>query len=106
MADGQRLTLQETAEFTAQIDDIVQRHSMDVILPVLAGIFDGIAKDPCAFERTISNVRLAKSDSLGLTIPTFTVLFQIQNENEESEYVLLLWIQENNPLDEVTGPLI
>jgi hypothetical protein len=99
MAD--RHTLVETEEFTAQIDDIVTRHSMDVILLVLAGLLDGIAKNPRAFGRTIRNIRCARSDSLGLTIPTFTVLFQIENEGQEDECVLLAWIQENSTLDEI-----
>jgi hypothetical protein len=100
MPDG-HTELVETEEFTAQIDDIVARHSMNVILPVLAGLFDGIAKNPRAFGRTIGHLRCARSDSLGLTIPTFTVLFQIQNEGQENEHVLLGWIQENSALDEI-----
>lgn len=101
--EARRLTLQETDEFTAQLDEIVARHSIDVILPVLSGLFDGIAKTPRAFEKTTWNTRRARSDSLGITIPTFTVVFQIQNEGREDEYVLLLWIQENNPADEIMG---
>jgi hypothetical protein len=99
------LTLQETEEFSLQIDAIVKRHSGDVILPVLSGLMDGIAKNPQAFDRTTWNTRITKSDSLGLTIPTFTVFFQIQNEGQADEFVLLLWIQENNPADEIMGTL-
>lgn len=104
MADEpRRFTLQETEEFSLQIDEIVARHSRDVILPVLAGIFDGIAKNPKMFEQALWKVRIAKIDPLGLTVPTFTVVFQIQNENQKDEYVLLLWIQENDPADEIMG---
>jgi hypothetical protein len=101
--EPRRSTLQETAEFSAQIDEIVARHSREVILPVLTGLLDGIAKNPKVFERATWNVRVAKSDPLGLTVPTFTVVFQIQNEEQEDEYVLLLWIQENDPADEIMG---
>ena len=94
MPDEQRrLTLQETEEFSGEIDAVVKRHSRDVILPVLSGLLDGIAKNPRAFGRTSWNTRIAKSDPLGLTIPTFSIVFQIQNEDEKDEYVLLLWIR-------------
>jgi hypothetical protein len=100
--DNARLfSLQETEEFSGQIDSIVKRHSRDVILPVLSGIFDGISRNPRAFDRTTWNTRIAKSDPLGLTIPTFTIVFQMQNEGEKDEYVLLLWIRENDPTDEL-----
>src|SRR5579864_9382527 len=99
--EPRRLTLQETEEFSLQMDDIVARHSREVLLPVLAGVFDGIAKNPKVFEQATWNVRIAKSDPLGLTMPTFTVVFQIQNEGQQDEYVLLLWIQENDPADEI-----
>src|SRR2546425_9056092 len=95
--EPRQLTLQETEEFSGQIDEIVKRHSRDVILPVLAGLFDGIAKHPRAFDRTTWNTRIAKSDPLGLTIPTFKIVFQLQNEGGKDEYVLLLWIHEDNP---------
>jgi hypothetical protein len=75
--DARRFSLQETEEFSGEIDEIVKRHSRDVILPVLSGIFDGIAKNPRVFDKTSWNTRIAKSDPLGLTIPTFTVVFQI-----------------------------
>lgn len=94
--------LVEADEFTAQLDDIVQRHSREVIVPVLAAIFDGISRRPSAFPQTLWGTRLARSDSLGLTIPTFRVIFQIQDEGKESEYVLLLWIQEDTTFEEVT----
>jgi hypothetical protein len=101
--EPRRSTLQETAEFSAQIDEIVACHSREVILPVLSGILDGIAKNPMAFDQATWNVRIAKSDPLGLTVPTFTVVFQIQNQGQNDEYVLLLWIQENDPADEIMG---
>jgi hypothetical protein len=102
MADEQRLlSLQETEEFSGELDAIVKRHSREVILPVLSGMFDGIAKNPRAFGRTSWNTRIAKSDPLGLTVPTFSIIFQLQNEGEKDEYVLLLWIRENDPTDDV-----
>src|ERR1035441_1026252 len=101
--ERRRLTLQEMEEFSLQIDEIVARHSPDIILPVLSGLLDGIATNPRALDKTTWNTRIVKSDSLGLTVPTFTVFFQIQNEGKDDEFVLLLWIQENNPVDEITG---
>jgi hypothetical protein len=100
---GERRELFETEEFTAQFDEIVQHHSRAVIVPVLTGLLDGIAKDPQSFERTTWNTRLAKSDSLGLTIPTFSIVFQIQHEGENNESVLLLWIQEHSTFGEIVG---
>ena len=102
MAERHR-ELVETEEFTAQLDEIVRRHSADVIVPVLAGILDGIAKKPSAFPQTLWGTRLARSDNLGLTIPIFRIIFQIQEEGTENERVLLLWIQEDPTLDEITG---
>ena len=93
--------MQDTEEFSAQLDAGIARHSREVILPVLEGICDGIAKNPRAFPAAIGTIRVAKSDSLGLTVPTFTVIFQIQRDGEPDEFVLMLWIQENDPIDEV-----
>src|SRR5436309_560651 len=102
MPEGLRELL-ETLEFTAQFDEIVQRHSREVIVPVLTGLLDGIARNPQSFERTTWNVRLARSDSLGLTISTIRIVFQILDEGEGSEHVLLLWIQEDSTFDEIVG---
>jgi hypothetical protein len=103
MSDQRRRELREADEFTAQYDAIVQRHSRDVIEPVLIGVMDSIAKDPHAFGKTTWNTRLAKSDNLGLTIPTFKIVFQIEDEGKDSEYVFLLWIQEDSTFDEIVG---
>src|ERR1700693_2715462 len=62
MPEGRRELL-ETPEFTAQFDEIVQRYSRDVIVPVLTGLFDGIAKNPQSFGKTTWHTRLARSDS-------------------------------------------
>jgi hypothetical protein len=102
MPEGRR-ECKETEEFTAQFDEIVQRHSREVIVPVLTGLLDGIARSPQSFEKTTWNTRLARSDSLGLTIPTFRIVFQILDEGQDSEYVLLLWIQEDSTFDEIVG---
>jgi hypothetical protein len=98
-----RRELLETPEFTAQFDEIVQHHSMAVIVPVLTGLLDGIAKSPQSFERTIGSWRLARNDSIGLTIPTFRIVFQILDEGQDSEHVLLLWIQEDSTFEEIIG---
>ncbi len=99
--EPRRFTLQETEEYSGEIDRIVNKHSRNVIVPVLAGMYDGIAKNPRAFGKTSWNTRIAKSDPLGLTVPTFTIVFQIQNEGEKDEYVLLLWIREDDPTDDI-----
>jgi hypothetical protein len=100
-----RRELIETAEFSAQFDAIVKRHSANVIVPVLTGLLDGIAKNPQVFGKTSWNTSLARSDSLGLTIPTFRIVFQIQDEGKDTECVLLLWIQEDSAFEEITGLL-
>lgn len=102
--ETRRFSLQEAEEFSAELDEIVRRHSMDITLPVLSGLFDGIARNPGVFDRTSWHTRIAKSDPLGLTIPTFTICFQIQNEGEKDEYVFLLWIRENDPIDDIMRP--
>ena len=103
MSDQHRYrTLVEAPEYTAQFDDILSRHSINVIAPVLAGLAWGIATNPRAYSRTISNLYVAKSRSLGLTIPTFMILFQIQNEGEENEQVLLCWIEEISTAEEIS----
>jgi hypothetical protein len=99
--EPRRLTLQETPEYSQEVDVIVARYSRDVILPVLAGLLDGISKNPRVFDQTTWNTRIAASDPLGLTVPTFKIVFQIQNEGDRDEYVLLLWIHENDPGEEV-----
>src|SRR5260370_29388823 len=102
----QRRELLQTLEFTAQFDEVVQHHSRDVIEPVLTGLLDGIARSPQSFSRTIGNWRLARSDSLGLTIPTFRIVFEILDEGKEDSercIILLLWIQEDSTFDEILG---
>lgn len=99
-------TLVELPEFSAQLDDIVQKYSEDVIGPVLAGLFWGIATNPRAYGRTTGRIYIAKSRSLGLAIPTFRIFFQIQNPDTEDEHVLLCWIEETNTSDEITEYLM
>jgi len=93
----------ESPEYTAQFDSIIQKHSEGVIGPVLRGLLWGIATNPKAYDQTTWNICIAKSRSLGLTIPTFSLLFQIQHEDTEEERVLLCWIEETNTIDEITG---
>jgi hypothetical protein len=38
----------ETLEYTAQFDEIVARHTLDVVGPILTGLVEGIAKTPRA----------------------------------------------------------
>jgi hypothetical protein len=99
-------TLEELPEYTAQFDSIVQRYSEEVIGPVLAGLMWGIATNPQAYNQTTWNIRIAKSRSLGLTIPTFRIFFQLLNEGKESERVLLCWIEETNTIEEITEYLM
>jgi hypothetical protein len=93
----------ETPEYTANYDEIVERHSLAVIGPVLTGLIEGIAKNPRAMHRTTGRIWMTKSKSLGLTIPTFTIFFSIEGESTESEQILLLWIEENSAADEIMG---
>jgi hypothetical protein len=95
-------SLVELPEYTAQFDSILARYSDDVIGPVLAGLLWGIATRPQAYGRATWDVRIAKSSSLGLTIPTFRIFFQLQNEGKENEQVLLCWIEETSSIEEMT----
>ncbi len=94
----------ETPEYTAQFDDIIGAYSIEVIGPVLTGLIEGIAKNPRAMDHVTGSMWMARSKSLGLTIPTFTIWFSIEGEGPESERVLLLWIEENKTSDEIMGP--
>jgi hypothetical protein len=106
MSDQHRYrTLVELPEYTANFDSIIQKHSEDVIGPVLRGLLWGIVTNPQAYSRTTGHIYIAKSRSLGLTIPTFLILFQIENEGKEDERVLLCWIEETSTIDELTGYL-
>jgi|ERR1017187_6028973 hypothetical protein len=97
-------TLLETPEYTAQSDALCAKHSLAVIGPILSGLFWGIATNPQAYDRTTWATRWAQSKrSLGLTIPVFTIIFQIQNEGLEDETVLLLWIEETGSMGEILG---
>lgn len=99
-------TLVELPEYTAQCDSLIAKYSEDVIGRVLLGLLWGIAANPQAYDRTTWNVRIAKSASLGLTIPTFRIFFQIQNEGKEDEQVLLCWIEETGTTEEVIDYLM
>jgi hypothetical protein len=98
-----RRELIETLEYSAECDEILKRHSFEVIGPVLAGLVEGISKNPRALDRVTGNIWKMRSKSLGLTIPTFTIFFSIEGESSESERILLLWIEENSALDEILG---
>jgi hypothetical protein len=102
MADPPRYReLVETEEFSAQHDEIVARYSLDVIGPVLNGLYWGIAENPRAYSRTVGKIYLARSRQVGLTVPVFTIFFSIENEGREDEMVLLLWIEEANAIEDM-----
>jgi hypothetical protein len=65
------------------------------------GLLWGIATNPRAYDKTTWAIYQAKSRSLGLVSPTFRILFQIQNEYEDNEQVLLLWIEEMSATEEI-----
>jgi hypothetical protein len=95
MADGPLYrTLRETPEFTAQFDELVTKYSLAVLGPVLDGILWGIASSPKGYDRVTWNIREARNDTLGLTIPILRIFFSIEKEDQEDEHVLLLWIEE------------
>ena|ERR1700733_5254569 len=93
----------ETPEYTANYDDIIEKHSLAVVGPILTGLIEGIAKNPRAMDRTTGHIWMAKSKALGLTIPTFTIFFSIESESTDNEQILLLWIEENSTTDEIMG---
>ena len=93
--------LEQLPEFAAQFDAIIERYSEQVIGPVIDGLMWGIASSPQEYDRTTWNMRIAKSPSLGLTIPTLRIFFQILNEAQENERVLLCWIEETSTIDDI-----
>ncbi len=105
MADGPHYrTLRETPEFTAQYDEIVAKHSLGVIGPVLDGIRWGIASNPKGYDRVTWNIREARNDTLGLTVPMLRIFFSIEKEDQEDENVLLLWVEEIPTTNELGQP--
>ncbi len=72
----------------------VAKYSLAVLGPVLDGIRWGIASNPKGYDRVTWNIREARNDTLGLTIPMLRIFFSIENEDQENESVLLLWIEE------------
>ena len=102
MADGPRYrTLQETDEFSAQYDELIQKHSASAMGPVLDGLLWGIASNPRGYDGVAWRYRVAKNDTLGLTIPKVRIFFSIEREDQQDEYVLLLWIEEISATDEI-----
>jgi hypothetical protein len=93
----------ETDEYTAPYDDIIKRHMLDVVGPVLDGVVEGIAKNPRAMERLTGNIWMEKSKYFGLTVPRFTIFFSIEGDSPQTERVLLLWIEENTTTEEIGG---
>jgi hypothetical protein len=93
-------TLVDSPEYTAQFDAIMAKHRSGMIRSVLAGLLWGIAANPKAYDRTAWPYRIAKSRSHGRPIPTFSIIFQIENEGAEDERVLLRWIEETNLIEE------
>jgi hypothetical protein len=59
-----------------------------------------------AYKRVLGTFRIAKTRSFGLMLPTFTIFFQIQNEGQDDEDVLLRWIEETSANDEATEYLM
>lgn len=102
MADDPHLrTLLETEEYSAQCDFLRAFYSAEVIEPILNGLLWGIAKGPTAYERVHRDIRAAKSKSFNLRTPAFQILFQILDQNQPTERVLLCWIEEVDPSDRV-----
>jgi hypothetical protein len=99
-------TLVESAQYSEQFDAIMEKYASGVIRSVLAGLLWGISTNPEAYERTTWNFRIAKSRSLGGTIPTFNIFFQIENEGAEDERVLLRWIEEATLIEETPNYLM
>jgi hypothetical protein len=98
-------TLKESLEFSAQFDAIVEKHSLSVIGPVLDGLLWGIASGPKGYDRVTWNIRVAKNQVFGLTVPRLRIFFGIESEDEADEHVLLLWIEEIGASDDLGEPL-
>lgn len=94
-------TLKESSEFSAQYDSIMEKHSVSVIGPVIDGLLWGIASGPKGYDKVTWNIRMGRSDNLGLTIPQVTIFFSIENEDQSDEHILLLWIEELGSIDEL-----
>ena len=106
MDQPRQRTLVESPEYTAAFDAIMQKYASGVIHLVLAGLLWGIATNPQAYSLTAWNFRIAKTRSLGGTIPTFRIFFQIENEGTGEERVLLRWIEKTDTMEEITDYLM
>jgi hypothetical protein len=95
-------TAVQLPEYTAQFDAIIAKYALDIIGPALDGLLWGVHTNPRAYDVTIWKFRVAKSAWLGLTIPRFRIFFQIANENENDEHILLCWIEEMSSIEEMT----
>jgi hypothetical protein len=93
-------TLVESEQYTALFDMIAAKYPAHILRRLLSGVMWGIAKNPQAYNRVLGGIRIAKTRSFGQAFPTFSVLFQIQNEGEDDENVLLKWIEEASANDE------
>lgn len=106
MDQHRQRTLVESPEYTAAFDSIMEKYASGVVHSVLAGLLWGIATNPQAYSLTAWDFRIAKSRSLGGTIPTFRIFFQIENEGADDERVLLRWIEKADTMEEITDYLM
>ena len=97
MADGPRYReLVETPEYSAQLDSLVERYSVEILEAALMGVLWGIATNPEEYSRGTWNIRQAKTRSFDALHPSLVILFEIADQNK----VLLRWIEEISALDE------
>ncbi|HEV2200160.1 MAG TPA: hypothetical protein VGR73_10080 [Bryobacteraceae bacterium] len=98
MPDGGR-TLVETGEYSAQLDALADKYSIEVLEAALLGLLWGIATNPERYEKVTGRIYQAKSRSFAAQQPRFRVLFSIEDENR----VFLMWIEEIGSTDDITG---
>ena len=100
MDEGARYReLVETPEYTAQLDALVERFSIEILESALMGVLWGVATNPEVYDRGTWNIRRAKSrsfDALFQSFPSFVILFTITDQNT----VTLLWIEEVTAISE------
>ena len=91
-------TLVETDEYTAQLDALAAKYSVEVLEAALMGLLWGIATNPHRYEKVTGRIFQAKSRSFDALHPCFKVLFSIEDENR----VFLMWIEEVDTTDLLT----
>jgi hypothetical protein len=81
---------EETPEYQAQFDMLINLHSAEMLENCLLGVLWGISTNPEAYPRLMGNLFTAKSESHSSEAPDFRIVFGIEGDDK----VLMCWIEE------------